>query len=91
MIYLNVRHTVKDYDKWRPFFDGDKGRRLAAGATGDEMVYRDADNPNIITIIFGWDTIENAQKFVRDPKLAEVMEKAGVIGQPQLAAVLKPA
>jgi hypothetical protein len=91
MIYLNVRHTVADYEKWRPFFDGDMSRRRAAGATGDEHVYRDANNPNIVTTLMGWDSMENAQKFANDPKLAEVMKQAGVIGMPELVAVLKPA
>jgi hypothetical protein len=91
MIYINVRHTVADYEKWRPFFDGDKSRRRAGGATGTEQVYRDADNPNIVTTLMEWDNKENAQKFAADPKLAEVMEKAGVIGKPELVAILKPA
>ncbi len=91
MIYVNVRHTVMDYAKWRPFFDGDASRRKAAGATGEEQVYRDANDPNVITVIMGWDNIENAQKFVMDPKLAEVMKQAGVIGLPQMVAILKPA
>jgi hypothetical protein len=89
MVYLNVRHTVVDYEKWRPFFDGDESRRRAAGATGEQQVYRDANDPNIITVIMGWDNPENAQKFASDPKLAEVMLKAGVIGQPSLAAIMK--
>jgi hypothetical protein len=91
MIYINVRHTVADYEKWRPFFNGDNSRRRAAGATGDEQVYRDVNNPNIITTLLGWDSVENAQKFAADPRLAEVMKQAGVIGQPQLIAILKPA
>jgi hypothetical protein len=91
MIYLNVRHTVADYEKWRPFFDSDKSRRKAGGATGDEQVYRDAENPNIVTTLMAWDNLENAQKFANDPKLAEVMKQAGVIGHPELVAVLKPA
>jgi hypothetical protein len=91
MIYLNVRHTVVDYEKWRPYFDADEGRRLAAGATGEKQVYRDANDPNLITVVMGWDNIENAQKFASDPKLAEVMKQSGVIGQPSLAAILKRA
>lgn len=91
MVYINVRHTVADYEKWRPFFDGDLNRRKAAGATGDEKVYCDANNPNIVTTLMAWDSKENAQKFAADPKLAEVMKQAGVIGQPELVAILKPA
>ena len=41
MIYLNVRHTVADYAKWRPVFDSDESNRRAGGATGVQSVYRD--------------------------------------------------
>lgn len=88
MIYLNVRHTVVDYEKWRPFFDADETRRRASGATGVNQVYRDADDPNTVTLIMEWDNVVNAQKFVNDPALAEVMQKAGVIGKPAVGAIL---
>ena len=55
MVYINVRHTVADYEKWRPFFDGDEARRRAAGTTGVNQVYRDADDLNTINIIMEWD------------------------------------
>ena len=89
MVYINVRHSVTDYSKWRPFFDRDDARRRAAGATGVYQVYQDADNPNNITTLLEWDKAENAQKFAQDPALAKVMEEAGVIGRPALVAILK--
>ncbi len=88
MIYLNVRHTVADYGKWRPFFDADETRRRAGGATGVNQVYRDANDPNVVTLVMEWDNAVNAQKFVNDPALSEVMKKAGVIGMPAVAAIL---
>jgi quinol monooxygenase YgiN len=88
MIYINVRHTVADYGKWRPFFNADETRRRAAGATGVNQVYRDANDPNVITLVMEWDNAANAQKFMNDPALGEVMQKAGVIGMPALVAIL---
>jgi quinol monooxygenase YgiN len=88
MVYLNVRHTVADYDKWRPLFDEDEARRRAAGATGVNQVYRDLDDPNTITIVLEWDNEENARNFMNDPVLREVMQKAGVIGMPAVRAIL---
>lgn len=88
MVYANVRHTVDDYEKWRPVFDADESRRRAAGATGVNRIYRDADNPNIVTAILEWDNEENARKFMDDPALREVMQKGGVIGMPSVRAVL---
>ena len=91
MVYLNVRHTVTDYATWRPIFDEDDARRRAAGATGVTQVYRDMDQPNIVTLILEWDTAENANKFAHDPALGAVMQKAGVIGMPSVVAVLSGA
>jgi len=88
MVYINVRHTVADYEKWRPFFDGDDARRRAAGATGVNQVYRDADDLNTINIIMEWDNAENARKFLDDPALREVMQQAGVVGMPAVRAIL---
>ena len=91
MTYINVRHSVVDYGKWRPYFDADEIRRRAAGATGVNQVYRDENNPNIITLVLEWDNAANAQKFVNDPGLGEAMQKAGVIGMPEFATILSRA
>ena len=88
MVYLNVRATVADYEKWRPFFDEDEARRRAAGATGVNQVYRDVDDPNTVTVVLEWDNAENARKFMDDPALREVMQKSGVIGMPAVRAIL---
>ena len=53
MVYINVRHTCADYVTWRSVFDGDEARRRAAGATGVNQIYRDADDPNTINRYFG--------------------------------------
>jgi hypothetical protein len=83
MIYVSVRHTVADYAKWRPIFDGDLVNRRAAGATGVQQVYRDQANPNDITLMMEWDSAESVQKFLHSPTLAETMKSAGVIGAPE--------
>jgi len=88
MVYLNVRHTVTDYEKWRSFFDADDARRRSAGATGTTQVFRDAENANVITTIMEWNNAENATKFMNDPALREVMQKAGVVGMPAVRAIL---
>ena len=88
MVYLNIRHTVADYETWRPFFDADEARRRAAGATGVNQVYRDMDDPNTITAVLEWDNAENGRKFMNDPALREALQKAGVIGMPAVRAIL---
>jgi heme-degrading monooxygenase HmoA len=83
MVYLEVKHTVADYAKWRVGFDNHESARRAAGATGVKQVYRGVEDPNAITIIMEWDSAENAQRFVADPSLREVMAEAGVTSAPE--------
>ena len=84
MIYLNVRHTVADYTKWRVGFDAHETARRAAGATGGQQIYCDLENPNAVTIVMEWDSADKARKFATDPALRQVMEQAGVIGAPEV-------
>ncbi len=84
MVYVTVRQTVGDYKVWRPFFDNDAARRRAGGGTGVNQIYRDVDNPNVVTVVLEWDTVENVNKFMNDPALREVMQKAGVVGMPSI-------
>lgn len=84
MISVSVRHTVADYAKWRPIFDADQAKVRASGATGAGQVYRDRTNPNDVTVMFEWDSAENAEKFMHSPALTETMKTAGVTGKPEV-------
>ena len=84
MVYLNVRHTVADYAKWREGFDGNESIRRAAGATGVKQVYRDQENPNAISVMLEWDNADNARRFTQNPQLKEIMEKSGVTGAAEI-------
>ena len=83
MTYLNVRQTITDYDKWRLGFDANEPIRVAAGATGVPHIYRDVDNPNTVSIMMEWDSVDNARRFMHSPELEEASRKAGVIGMPE--------
>ncbi|MBI4495221.1 MAG: cyclase [Chloroflexi bacterium] len=41
-------------------------------------IFRSAENPNEITVLAEWDTMDNARRFSIPP---EVMKRAGVVGQ----------
>ena len=83
MVYVFVRHKVKDFDKWKPVFDEHATNRKDAGSQGGRL-FRNADNLNEIVTIFKWDTIENARKFCGSEDLKKAMEKAGVIDKPDI-------
>ncbi len=81
-----IRHTVADYDKWRPIFDADSTARKEAGMhlIG---VDRGIDNPNEINIPFMIEDVAKVKAFAADPRLKEVMEKSGVTSAPNVKLI----
>jgi heme-degrading monooxygenase HmoA len=83
MPYILVQHSVEDYDKWKAAFDEQGATRRAAGSKGG-FVLRNADDPNQITVLLGWDNLEKARAFAGSNDLREAMQRAGVTGPPTL-------
>ncbi len=83
MTALVVHHKVEDYDKWYPVYTQDAVNRKAFGSKGARL-FRSKSDPNDLVIIYlGWD-LEDAQRFTQSPGLREAMQKAGVIGMPEI-------
>jgi hypothetical protein len=80
---VDVRHTVKDYDKWRPIFDADSTNRKSNGGQ-DLVVARNADSANNILVVVKVSDIAKAKAMIADPKLKATMDKAGVISKPDV-------
>lgn len=83
---LIVQHTVRDYDAWKPVFDQHEGVRARYGCLG-HTIYRDADDPNNVTLLVRYESRERADEFMRDPSLREAMERGGVISEPRVSWV----
>jgi quinol monooxygenase YgiN len=81
MATVLIQHKVKDFAEWKKVFDSAAGMRTSSGELSAQ-VFRDASDPNSLTVINQWDSLENAQKFVHSPDLKAAMEKAGVAGPP---------
>jgi quinol monooxygenase YgiN len=80
---LLVRHKVQDYGKWKPVFDAHATARKSGGCKGGRL-FRNANDPNEIVMLFEWDSVENAQKFAQSPDLREAMQRAGVVDKPDV-------
>ena len=78
---VSVAHEVRDYDVWRPGFDGHAAVRKEHGLTNAE-VYRGADDPNNILVVLDAPSREAVLGFIADPSLKTTMENIGVIGEP---------
>ena len=83
MASMLIQHKVKDFSEWKKVFDSAAGLRTSNGEISAQ-VFRDASDPNTITTINKWDSLENAQKFAHSPELKAAMEKAGVAGAPSV-------
>jgi hypothetical protein len=73
-----VKHTVADYGRWKTIFDADGANRQAAGSKGGQ-VFRSADDPNEVVMLFEWD-LEKARQFSQREELRAKMQEAGVLG-----------
>ena len=83
MVNILIQVKVKDFVEWKKVFDSAAGLRTSSGELSAQ-VFRDASDPNSITTINKWDSMENAQKFAHSPELKAAMEKAGVAGAPSV-------
>jgi heme-degrading monooxygenase HmoA len=83
MTTLFVRHEVSDYATWRKAYDAFAPVQKANGVIAD-AVYRAADNPNDVTVIHEFATLEAAQAFGKLEELRTAMRTGGVLGAPKV-------
>jgi len=83
---LLTQHRVKDYDAWRPHFDGHEDTRRSYGIT-NPRVYRNADDPNDLVLLFDVTDLERAKEFGQSQELRSTMERAGVVMPPTVRVV----
>ena len=83
MSYMLVRHKIQDYAKWKPVFDEHGATRKTSGSKGGHL-FRNADNPNELIILFEWDDLKKARQLVQSEDLRKAMERAGVSDKPDI-------
>lgn len=83
MATLFVHHKVKDYVVWRKIFDDHDETRRGFGSTGFQ-VFRSASDPNDITAIMDWPSVDAARAYATSDSLKEAMKNAGVTSQPEV-------
>jgi len=83
MIRMFVRHKVGDFGTWKRAYDAFDGERRDLGVRSD-AVFCAAGDRNDVTAWHDFDTLEAAQAFAGSDRLREVMQGAGVAGEPQV-------
>ncbi len=82
-VLMVVQHPVKDFDAWRIEYDRAQPIRDKHGVT-DATVLRNADDPNEITGLHWFPSVDQAHAFADDPDLRDAMARAGVSGPPRI-------
>ncbi len=81
--YVIVRHSVRNFSEWKTGYDDHAPTRAAARLT-EKHVLQDADDPNMVTLIFEAEDLKHAKEFSNSDDLREVMQKVGVLGKPDI-------
>jgi hypothetical protein len=78
-----VQHRVKDYAAWREIYDGFVA--LEQHVVGrPQGVYRGTGDPSDVLVIHQFETVAEAELFSSAAYLREVMQQAGVEGEPRI-------
>jgi len=82
-VRMFVRHEVADYAAWRKAYDGFASTQKKLGVYS-KAAYQSTDNPNDVTVIHDFHSLEKAKAFAASAELKSAMERAGVKGAPQI-------
>ena len=75
---MHVGFRVEDYERWKAGYDASIEQRKAAGEISF-AVYRNADDPNIVTVVSEHESAERLLAFFNSPDLREKMKAAGIV------------
>jgi hypothetical protein len=81
---LIVKHRVADFDQWKKVFDSMTPVRRQYGWLG-HIVLRDAQDPNVVTIINRVKDLDGAKRYGGSQDLKNGMKDAGVQGAPEIS------
>ena len=81
--HLHAGFKVKDYEQWKRGYDAHVAQRRAGGEISFQ-VFRDADDPNVVTVLSVQQSAEKVRAFMESPELKAAMEAAGVTEMGQM-------
>ncbi len=88
MANVLAKIKVEDYNKWKFLFDKFTDDRKSKGSKG-ATIFRDADDPNLVIVLFDWDNPDNAQKFHESQINQKIPQKGGVLEEEEIHILKK--
>ena len=80
---LMIMHKVANFDKWLMAYEADDSMRLTNGLHS-YVIGRGVSDPNMVFVVLKADDLEKAKSRMKDPGLKKIMQKAGVVGTPEM-------
>ncbi|HEY8072753.1 MAG TPA: hypothetical protein VIF62_01555 [Labilithrix sp.] len=80
---LIVRHRVGNFEQWKKVFDSLSETRKQHGWIAT-TVYRDATDPNMVTIVNRVTDLDGAKRYGSSDSLRTAMQNGGVQGPPEV-------
>jgi hypothetical protein len=81
MIVVAIQHPVADYDAWKAVYDQNNPGTFGALFA---RVNRAVDDPNLVTVVAGFESVEAANSMIENPDLKADMDRAGVTAAPRV-------
>jgi quinol monooxygenase YgiN len=83
MAFILVSYKIENYKRWKNTFNDAFEMRKKCGERS-YRVFKSSDNPNEMVVLQEWDSLASARRFSKSKKLRHCMEKAGVVGKPDI-------
>lgn len=81
--YMVTKHQVRDYAQWKKVFDESRSIVEPYGLKNFEVCC-DTRDPNTLYIVHEFTDESRVRQLLESPELKQVMERAGVIGPPEV-------
>ncbi len=83
MSYMLVHFKIQDLSRWKTAFNDARDMRKDAGEKSYH-IFKSTDDKNEMIVIQEWESTSKAKKFARSKELRKCMEKAGIVGRPDM-------
>jgi heme-degrading monooxygenase HmoA len=77
MVYVVLQHEITNFEMLKQVYTDDAARRRRMGCLGGH-IWRGADDPDQVSVVMEWDTVENARAFANSFELEQAMHWASV-------------
>lgn len=88
MIHQVLKLEVESFENWKVVFEELDSERVKLGQKSYQL-FQDANDPNSITLIQEWESLEGSQQFYKSEAFIKAASRAGNKGLPQVSILKK--